>query len=145
MALRRLFPPFRFEPPATWPICKSSHGRLHKRFNRPAAEWELFCRHVETGGYGREFAATYPSALRARECAAIEAGENVEISYCRSAPTGVAWIRGLTLDTESPDAPSARPRPWRARSDADQYRRALKLAVLSDLETNILRHHALSP
>src|SRR5579872_7425593 len=56
--------PYSFVPPQTYALCNPCHGRLHKRFNRPIEEWELFCRHVEAGGYGREFTAIYPPRRR---------------------------------------------------------------------------------
>ena len=47
--------PFSYEPPACYPMCKPCHGRLHKRFNALPGEWQLFCLHLASGGYGKEF------------------------------------------------------------------------------------------
>jgi hypothetical protein len=135
-------PPFSFNPPATWPICKACHGRLHKRFNKPAAEWALFRRHVEAGGYGREFAACYPPRHRAALCEAIARGEVVAAPALRPRADGSDWWQGLTLDPESLEAPWARPRPWRPRPDPEGYRRAIAAASPTDKERAILRFHA---
>lgn len=134
--------PFSFEPPQTYPICKPCHLRLHKRFNQPAEEWELFCRHLDAGGYGREFVPTYPVPQRRVLCEQIAEGEEVHVAPIRPRTIADAWWRGLTLDPESLDAPWARPRPLRARPDEDAYREALRLAALSETEWAMLRFHA---
>ncbi|TRD10418.1 hypothetical protein FGU71_00040 [Erythrobacter insulae] len=134
--------PFRFEPPQTSPICKSCHLRLHKRFNQPPEEWELFCRHVDAGGYGRDFVATYPLARRRALMHKIANGEAVEVPLIRERELGDRWWRNLTLDPESLEAPWARPRPLRPRPDKDALRRALCAISPSQKEWAILRFHA---
>jgi hypothetical protein len=138
-------PPYLFEPPATYPLCNACHGRIHKRFARTAAEWELFCRHVEAGGYGREFTRNYPPRLRNRLCAAIDAGQVTTVAPIRSRSAGPAWWRDLTLDPESLIAPWARPRPWRPRPDAHHHAEALSRAEPSEQEWAMLRYHAAAP
>ena len=134
--------PFSFNPPQTYALCKSCHGRVHKRFNRPVEEWELFCRHIEAGGYGREFTALFPVNGRKGWCAAISQGQRVEVNHIRPVAVSDPWWRSLTLDPESLIAPWARPRPWRARPDAEAYGAALEAAKLTETEWEILRHHA---
>lgn len=134
--------PFSFEPPQSYPICKPCHLRLHKRFNQSVEEWELFCRHVDAGGYGREFVATYPVPRRRALCGQIAAGEEVAVEPIRPRAVAGAWWRGLTLDPESLDAPWARPRPLRSRPDEAAYREAIQLASPSETEWAMLRFHA---
>lgn len=137
--------PFSFLPPQSYPICPSCHSRLHKRFGRSHEEWELFCRHVEAGGYGREFTALYPAQPRAILCARIAAGETVEMASRRMPPTGDRWWRSLTLDPESLEAPWARPRPLRARPSAADFGAALLAIGTSEKELAMLFFHATAP
>lgn len=134
--------PYSFEPPQSYPVCKSCHSRLHKRFQRPPEEWELFCRHVEAGGYGREFVALYPTAKRAELCARIAGDQMLEVTPIRSQFADLQWWRDLTLDPESLEAPWARPRPLRGRPDVAAYRYAIEQAKLSEIERAILSYHA---
>jgi hypothetical protein len=135
-------PPYSFEPPQTYPMCKPCHGRLHKRFNQSPAEWELFIRHIDAGGYGREFTALYSVATRAALVARIGAGEFIEIAIIRERIVVDRWWHRLTLDSESLVAPWARPRPWRPRPDAGAFSTAIAAVGLSDVESAILRFHA---
>lgn len=137
--------PFLFEPPATYPVCKACHGRLHKRFNRPASEWEFFCRHLEAGGYGREFTSNFTAAQRAAMTAALERGEPVELARVRDPATTSAWWRELTLDPESLHAAWSRPRPFRPRPDASAYEAAIATANPTNRELAILQFHAAAP
>ncbi|MDC8755369.1 hypothetical protein OIK40_12035 [Erythrobacter sp. sf7] len=134
--------PFTFEPPQTYPLCKSCHLRLHKRFNQPPEEWELFCRHVDAGGYGREFVATYPLARRKILMHKLADGEPFEVPAIRERKLGDQWWRSLTLDPESLQAPWARPRPLRPRPDKFAFKQALSAIAPSEKEEAILRHHA---
>ncbi|MGN3973639.1 hypothetical protein [Tsuneonella sp. SYSU-LHT278] len=134
--------PFTFEPPQTYPLCKPCHLRLHKRFNQPAEEWELFCRHVEAGGYGSEFVSSYPLGKRRDLCAKIRVGEPFGVAPIRRRTVSSPWWRELTLDPESLDAAWARPRPLRERPDEQSYRSALEAASPSEQEWAILRYHA---
>ncbi|MEE4349566.1 MAG: hypothetical protein V2J26_05000 [Pacificimonas sp.] len=137
--------PFSYEPPASMPMCKPCHMRLHKRFNAPEGEWSLFCRHLEAGGYGREFVALYPTAKRARIIAALRDGDSSGVEPVRPVTDRTFWWRDLTMDPESLAAPWARPRPLRPRPSQDSYREALKSLTLSDTEQAMLRLHANAP
>lgn len=134
--------PYSFSPPQTYPLCKACHGRLHKRFKQPAAEWELFCRHVDAGGYGREFTKLHTLSQRRAMIAEIEAGKHVEVRPIRKVTTRRPWWRELTLDPESLQAPWARPRPLRPRPSSSAYRDAFAEVAPSETELAILRFHA---
>ena len=137
--------PFNFEPPASYPICEPCHKKLHHRFDAPAGEWELFCRHLEAGGYGREFVELRSLAERRLLYERIESGTPVELAHVRGREPGPNWWRDLTLDTESRLAPWARPRPLRPRPDAAAFRRAFDEIGLSEQQTSFLRAHANAP
>ncbi|MCD1645316.1 hypothetical protein [Aurantimonas coralicida] len=137
--------PYSFVPPQSYPLCKPCHSRLHKRFDRPAAEWEVFCRHVDAGGTGQEFTALYPPGKRDAMCRRIAEGLPVDLPRLRERPDGPAWWRGLTLDPESLAAPWARPRPLRPRPGAQAYRQAIAAAAPTEKEAAILRFHAAAP
>lgn len=132
-------------PPQTYPLCNSCHGRIHKRFKAPAGEWELFCRHVDAGGYGREFTGLYSASTRRRIGDAVAAGENIKVAFIRQRPDGPTWWRGLTLDPESLIAPWARPRPLRPRPDTGSFRTSITELGLSPIERAILHFHASAP
>lgn len=132
-------------PPQTYPLCNACHGRIHKRFKTPLGEWELFCRHVDAGGYGCEFTGLYSVSARKRICIAFAAGEPVDVAFIRQRPDGPPWWRGLTLDPESLLAAWARPRPLRPRPDTDSFRAAIAAIKLSSTEQAILRFHATAP
>ncbi len=134
--------PVTIAPPQTYPLCNACHGRIHKRFKAPAGEWELFCRHVDAGGYGREFTGLYAAPARKRMGEAIAAGLPVDLPAIRPRPDGPAWWRDLSLDPESLIAAWARPRPLRPRPDADTFRAALSSIGVSPKEEAILRFHA---
>jgi hypothetical protein len=137
--------PFVFEPPASYPICEPCHKRLHRRFNSLPGEWELFCRHLEAGGYGKEFVELRSVAERRILCDRIAAGAHLSLPRIRNSEPGPYWWRALTLDPESLHAPWARPRPLRARPDEAAFRRAFADARMSDREINLLWTHANAP
>ena len=137
--------PYSFSPPQTYPLCCSCHGRLHKRFKRPAEEWELFCLHIEAGGYGSEFTKIYPPRQRAGAMEEIAARHEFEVARIREMVVTTRWWRDLTLDSESLTAPWARPRPLRPRPDSDAFRAASNAIGLKDKEAELLRVHAIAP
>jgi hypothetical protein len=103
--------PYLWAPPAEYMICRSCHGWIHKRFNRPD-DWRDFQAHVRRGGYAREFST--PTVRKERE-AAIAArllGHELTWSGLSDRPhrAGLDWWEQLTLMPESLSSPSARPR-----------------------------------
>ena len=137
--------PYSFVPPQSYPLCKACHGRLHKRFNRQPEEWELFCRHVDAGGYGREFAAIYPVTRREALILAIQQGDEVAPVRIRSLNGRMPWWQALTLDPESLIAAWARPRPLRARPHTRAYQAAITQARPTPREVAMLSFHARAP
>lgn len=137
--------PFSFAPPESFPLCKACHSRLHKRFNAPPGEWELFCLHLQTGGYGREFVKRWSLSERMSLCDRIASGAIVSLALVRDRESGPYWWRNLTLDPESLHAPWARPRPLRPRPDEVAFRRAFDEIDLSKQQTAFLRAHANAP
>ncbi len=131
--------PFLFAPPATFAICNACHNRLHNRFDKPAGEWRLFLRRIESGGYGREFIARFP--LKARQ--AVLDTDELPVIRLRTL-ADVPWWVTLTLDPESLEAPWARPRPMRERPSAEAFRLALAAARPDEGQWSLLRAHAAS-
>lgn len=137
--------PFSYEPPASYPLCKPCHSRLHKRFSADPGEWELFCLHLEAGGHGSEFVTLRGLAERRALCREIASGRKVALPRIREKESGPYWWRSLTLDPESLQAPWARPRPLRPRPDEAAFRRAFARAGLSKGDIAFLRAHADAP
>jgi hypothetical protein len=76
----------------------------------------------------------------------LAAGEQVALPIIRQRDlTGQEWWQGLTLDSESLEAPWARPRPLRARPDIEAYQTALQAAQPTEKEWSLLRYHASLP
>jgi len=137
--------PFSYQPPASYPLCKPCHGRLHKRFNAPPGEWELFCLHLEAGGYGSEFTQLRGLSERRVLSEQIASGYKIELPVVRARSPGSYWWRALTLDPESLVAPWGRPRPLRPRPHVAAFRHAFEEARLSDCDSAFLRAHAAAP
>lgn len=134
--------PFVLAPPASFVICKTCHGRIHKRFNQPD-EWRVFLKHLNSGGYGREFTGKFSLSQRRAWIEAAKSGIDVSIPHQRPRKlTGVEWWQTLTLDPESLKAAWARPRPLRPRPGTADYKRALSEVRPTDKEMRILRFHA---
>jgi len=134
--------PFLFEPPATYPMCSSCHGRLHKRFDQPVEHWQLFRLHVLGGGYGREFTKLYSKGERDRLAAGLATGEQIALPTIRPRLSTDDWWLDLSLDPESREAAWARPRPLRPRPDTGAFSRTIGALNLADQDRRILRAHA---
>ena len=134
--------PFIYEPPASYPLCRACHSRLHKRFNAALGEWELFCLHLEAGGYGAEFAKLRSVADRKALMQSVVAKTLTSLPRIRDRPPGPYWWRNLTLDPESLEAPWARPRPLRPRPDAEAFLGAFESTDLSEKDCRLLQAHA---
>ncbi|RWL85673.1 MAG: hypothetical protein EOR67_21630 [Mesorhizobium sp.] len=137
--------PFSFEPPQSYPLCKPCHARLHKRFNAMPGEWDLFCLHLEAGGYGSEFVQVRGLAERRALSERIASGCKVELPVTRARSPGPYWWRSLTLDPEALVAPWARPRPLRPRPGAAAYLKAFESLSVSGSQLLLLHSHATSP
>lgn len=137
--------PFSFSQPQSYAMCKPCHGRLHKRFGRASEEWELFCRFVEAGGYGREFSNALPVATRRAFQTQLAEGQDVVFPPIRPRVVADDWWRRLTLDPASLEAPWAKPRPLRSRPERHEFDQAFARAELSPIERAILRFHASAP
>lgn len=136
-------PPYSFEPPQTYLVCKACHSRLHKRFGEPKENWSLFLRHLRAGGYGAEFVKLHSLAQRKQWVATLAAGQDVRLPLIRDrALTGDEWWEKLTLDPESLVAAWARPNPLRPRPTVVDFRKALAEVDPTDKERALLRCHA---
>jgi hypothetical protein len=137
--------PFSFEPPASYPLCRPCHTRLHKRFNAEPGEWELFCLYLQAGGYGSEFVKLLTVAERRARSQRLASGSSVTLPEIRARAPGPYWWRSLTLAPESLEAPWARPRPLRPRPDAAAFARALEALAPSERQMSLLHAHAAAP
>ena len=104
--------PYRWTPPYMYMVCRSCHGWIHKRFNKPD-NWNDFKSHVGRGGYAREFTTKEVGTERKEAVAARARG----ISYVwkklkggREVPMD-RWWEKLSMSVDSLTSASARPRP----------------------------------
>ena len=108
-------------------VCKACHGRIHKRFNAEPGEWELFCLHLDAGGYGSEFVKRLTINQRRAYSRALASGSSVTLAEIWPRTPGARWWRSLTLDPESLELPWARPRPLRPRPGTAAFADRLRL------------------
>lgn len=137
--------PFRFEPPASYKICRVCHlSWLHQRFRKPVG-WHAFLMHVREGGFGRNFSKRSPRERTEWE-ARIRRGEvDLGGSSGRTEAQQARWWERLSTDPITLIAAWARPRPLREYPSESDYRAALARISPSDRELALLRAHAQAP
>ena len=97
--------PYRWLPPAAYPVCTTCHSRLHSRFDAPA-RWQSFLKFVRRGWYAREVSSNELNKL-------LTLREKYQWSDVPHAPPKRAganawWWEALTLDKSSLRSPEAR-------------------------------------
>jgi hypothetical protein len=100
--------PYRWDPPASYPICSTCHSRLHSRFKSPA-RWNSYLLFLRRGWFAREVSSK--DLQRQAELGGAYPWRHLD----HPSPTRVGpmawWWESLTLDAESLHSPVARPRP----------------------------------
>lgn len=107
--------PYVWERPAEYALCRTCHGRLHKRFGSRHG-WEAFKMHLRRGGYGSDLKE--PRVAReilnlAKSLGRERDGPEPSLSPLptgRQTPSPQAWWEALSSDPESLTASWARPR-----------------------------------
>lgn len=100
--------PYIWHAPATYPVCRLCHARLHRRFIAPA-QWLAFGQFLRRGWYAREVAAADLHRL-VQDGATYGWRQPPHAIPHRSGPHAF-WWESLTLDPASKMSPIARPRP----------------------------------
>lgn len=104
--------PYLWERPAEYALCKTCHGRLHKRFSRPFA-WEAYKQHMRRGGYGSDLKLSSVGREVSKLAKALENGASFPLSplgVAREPSAPSAWWESLTTGPASLTAAWARPR-----------------------------------
>ena len=104
--------PFLWERPAEYTLCRTCHGRLHKRF-KSAFAWEAYKLHMRRGGYGSDLKASSIAQEVSKLTKSLQSGIPFllsPLSQLRQLPTPSAWWESLTINPESLTAAWARPR-----------------------------------
>jgi len=107
--------PYLWESPAEYAVCKTCHGRLHKRFKSPHA-WEAYKFHLRRGGYGSDLKG--PRVAReilnlAKSLESVGGGSSFSLSPLsppRQPSSPDAWWESLSVDPDALTATWARPR-----------------------------------
>ena len=97
--------PYRWLPPATYPLCSRCHSRLHSRFDAPS-RWQSFLKFLRRGWYGREV----PSVELNRLTQLNDAYPWSELPHDppMRADANSWWWESLTMDKASLRSPAAR-------------------------------------
>ena len=104
--------PYLWDNPAEYSVCKTCHGRLHKRFKSPHA-WEAYKQHLRRGGYGSDLKTSAVAREISNLTKALEAGTAVSLLPLprNKGLTGAEWWERLSVDERTLTDPAARPRP----------------------------------
>ena len=97
--------PFRWEPPAAYPVCTGCHSRLHSRFRAPQ-HWQSFLVFLRKGWYTREV----PSEELKKHAATGEAYQWRVLPHDRPDRSGphAWWWEALVTDESRLRSPAAR-------------------------------------
>jgi hypothetical protein len=100
--------PFRWDPPAAYPVCTTCHSRIHSRFDAPAKR-RSFLEFLRRGWYAREV----PSVEMDRHAKHGQGYAWRELPHPAPVRRGkhAWWWEALTLAKESKRSQAARPRP----------------------------------
>lgn len=101
--------PFLWEKPAEYAVCKTCHGRLHKRFDAPFG-WAAYKLHVKRGGYGSDLKIARIATELRQAALALERGETPVLAALRATEPEDLWWDSLTTAPASLTASWARPR-----------------------------------
>jgi hypothetical protein len=102
--------PYEWKNPADYAVCKTCHGRLHKRFNSPHS-WTAYKVHIKRGGYGADLKDPKIAREVKALALAIEQGrEQPVLPALRPFVQTDLWWDRLTVDPASLTEAWARPR-----------------------------------
>jgi hypothetical protein len=102
--------PYLWEKPAVYALCKTCHGRLHKRFASPEA-WEAYKRHLRRGGYGSDLKRPVITREVSRLAKMLPVGNGFGLSPLRERQDAATpWWEILSTDVRVLTAPWARRR-----------------------------------
>ena len=101
--------PYLWIPPAEYSVCRTCHGRLHKRFKSLFA-WEAYKAHLKRGGYGSDLKRPVIAREVTSLAKTIEAGTPMQLPPLRPRSAADDWWDRLTTDPASLTASWARGR-----------------------------------
>jgi len=104
--------PYRWVPPATYPLCLHCHRfRLHRRFWWPEL-WAAFLAHVRRGGYASDLKNLLIRIEFEHYRWLVKCGKPATLRQLRPYPhaIGTEWFAKLRMDIKSLCDRSARPR-----------------------------------
>lgn len=99
--------PYHWERPAIYALCRTCHGRLHKRFKSPHS-WAAYKLHLLRGGYGSDLKSPPVARLISRLAKSLEQGQPFALPVLRAAPDPGSWWNTLTTDPSALTASWAR-------------------------------------
>lgn len=89
--------PFVWETPAMYALCRTCHGRIHRRSKSPSA-WQAYVAHLHRGGYGSDLKERPISREIAKLSKTIQAGQGVHLEPLREVQIcGRWWEREVGL------------------------------------------------
>ena len=101
--------PYLWEPPAEYPVCRTCHGRLHKRFNNPFA-WSAYKLHLKRGGFGADLKIGKIAREVTAAAVALSRGDPPQLPALRAFAGTDPWWDALTVNPDSLTGQWARPR-----------------------------------
>ena len=104
--------PYLWERPAEYAVCKTCHGRLHKRFKSPHA-WEAYKLHLRRGGYGSDLKSPPLARQISNLAKSLQSGSSSvlpQLPLPRKPSSAIAWWEALSVDPEALTASWARQR-----------------------------------
>lgn len=101
--------PYLWYQPAEYALCKTCHGRIHKRFTSPYA-WQAYKLHLRRGGYGSDLKSPGVGRLVSRLAKSLADGQSIPLEPLRAYPPSDVWWENLTTDPAALTEPRARKR-----------------------------------